>query len=115
MNNSIFIGVASLLIGGVGGYLAGNSGGGQLGGEENGARHASKGSRSVTGGGGGGGGGGAVHRTKGLSIEQIRSEPGQTARMQSLLDFYAALDPSQFSDEAEKLESLPFGERMVAG
>ena len=47
MNNSILVGVASLLIGGVGGYLAGQSGGGQVKEEESDNRHSSKGSRMI--------------------------------------------------------------------
>ena len=49
-----------------------------------------------------------------MSIAEIRNEPGQTARLQKLLDYYADLDPTKFSDEAGKLEDLPFGERMMA-
>lgn len=111
MNNSILVGVAALLIGGAGGFLAGSSGGGASVDPEPEARHSSKGDRSKS----RGGGLAVVRESRSTSLEQIRSQPGQTARTQNLLDFYSNLDPSRFSDEAEKLEDLPFGERMMAG
>ena len=49
------------------------------------------------------------------SMDEIYRQPGQSNRVQSLLDFYANLDPSQFTAEADKLESLPFNERILAG
>ena len=49
------------------------------------------------------------------SLDEIYRQPGQSNRVQSLLDFYSKLGPAQFSAEADKLESLPFNERILAG
>ena len=49
-----------------------------------------------------------------MTYEQIASLPGQTARVQKLIELYADLDPSQFQGEAEKLNELPFSERILA-
>ena len=40
---------------------------------------------------------------------------GQNTRLQALMDYYAGLDPSQFEEEAGKLESLPWSERIMVG
>ena len=111
MNTSILVGVASLVIGGVGGYLTGASGSGQPEEQKSEVRHSSKAARLMA----ASGGGETARRKSGMSLEEIRSEPGQSARMQKLLDFYANLDPTKFGEEAEKLGDLPFGERMMAG
>jgi hypothetical protein len=52
---------------------------------------------------------------KSRSLDEIYRQPGQSNRVQSLLDFYSKLGPTQFSAEADKLESLPFNERILAG
>jgi len=49
------------------------------------------------------------------SVQEALATPGQSARTQALLDFYASLDPSQFAEEAKKLEDLPWSERIMAG
>jgi hypothetical protein len=49
------------------------------------------------------------------SLDDIYRQPGQSNRIQSLLDFYTNLSPAQFSSEADKLEALPFNERILAG
>lgn len=113
MNNSILVGIGALLLGGVGGYVAGTSGAGTADEEkpEVASTVPSKGIRTGT------GGSSSLGRSssKAGSFEAIMDTPGQTARLQSLMDFYAGLDPAQFADEAAKLEDLPFGERMIAG
>jgi hypothetical protein len=48
------------------------------------------------------------------SVEDIYQRPGQSNRIQGLLDFYSNLSADQFSIEAEKLEALPFNERILA-
>ena len=48
------------------------------------------------------------------SLEEIYRQPGQSNRVQALLDLYSNLDPGEFQSEAEKLESLPFNERILA-
>lgn len=55
-------------------------------------------------------------RTKKVrSVDEIYSKPGQSNRVQALLDFYSNLSPGEFASEAEKLDNLPFNERILAG
>lgn len=48
------------------------------------------------------------------NVEEIYMKPGQSNRIQGLLDFYSNLTPDQFAAEAEKLDALPFNERLLA-
>lgn len=48
------------------------------------------------------------------NVEEIYLKPGQSNRIQGLLDFYSNLSADQFVSEAEKLEALPFNERILA-
>ncbi|MDP4625778.1 MAG: hypothetical protein NWT08_11640 [Akkermansiaceae bacterium] len=48
------------------------------------------------------------------SISEIYRQPGQIDRVQGLLDYYSNLSADQFAAEAEKLDSLPFNERILA-
>ncbi len=48
------------------------------------------------------------------STEAIARMPGNTNRIQALMDFYAGLTPSQMEVEARKLENLPMNERIMA-
>ncbi|MEP2774520.1 MAG: hypothetical protein ABJQ29_16275 [Luteolibacter sp.] len=48
------------------------------------------------------------------SISEIYRQPGQSDRVQALLDYYANLSADEFAAEAEKLENLPFNERILA-
>ena len=52
--------------------------------------------------------------TKARTIDEIYSKPGQSNRVQALLDLYASLGPDEFAAEAEKLDALPFNERILA-
>lgn len=61
-----------------------------------------------------GGDGVSTREKKSHSIEDIYQRPGQSNRIQGLLDFYSNLSVDQFSTEAEKLEALPFNERILA-
>lgn len=58
---------------------------------------------------------GSKNDKKVRSIDEIYRQPGQSNRIQSLLDFYSNLGPGQFTAEADKLEALPFNERILAG
>ncbi len=51
---------------------------------------------------------------KARDIADIYRQPGQTSRVQSLLDMYSNLSASEFSSEADKLDALPFNERILA-
>ena len=53
-------------------------------------------------------------RASGTSTDQIARMPGNSTRVQALLDFYAGLTPEQLAEEASKLDGLPMGERMMA-
>lgn len=48
------------------------------------------------------------------SMEQASHLPGNSNRLQALMDFYSGLTAEQLADEAGKLENLPMSERMVA-
>lgn len=48
------------------------------------------------------------------STAEVFHAPGQTDRIQSLLNFYAGLTPAQLEAEAAKLEDLPMSERIMA-
>lgn len=48
------------------------------------------------------------------SYEEIAALPGQTARIQKLIEFYADLASSEFQGEADKLGDLPISERILA-
>ncbi|MBT8038494.1 MAG: hypothetical protein KJO21_13235 [Verrucomicrobiae bacterium] len=49
------------------------------------------------------------------SAAEAMALPGQNNRLQSLMDYYARLDPTQFEEEAQKLEDLPWSERIMVG
>lgn len=46
--------------------------------------------------------------------EQIRKLPGNSTRIQALMDYYAGLTTDQLEDEARKLENMPMNERIMA-
>jgi hypothetical protein len=47
-------------------------------------------------------------------LAEISRMPGNSSRIQALMDFYSGLTPDQYEDEARKLESLPMNERVMA-
>lgn len=48
------------------------------------------------------------------SVEEALGTPGHSARIKSLIDYYAGLTPEQLAEEAKRLENLPMGERIMA-
>ena len=48
------------------------------------------------------------------SYEEVAAMSGQTNRLQGLIDLYANLSNEEFAAEADKLNSLPFNERILA-
>ncbi|MEJ6572411.1 MAG: hypothetical protein QNL01_02655 [Akkermansiaceae bacterium] len=60
-------------------------------------------------------GGSSSRSSRVKSTSEAMALPGQNARLQALMDYYAGLDPSQFEDEAKKLEDLPWSERIMVG
>ncbi|YCM45312.1 hypothetical protein V2O64_04665 [Verrucomicrobiaceae bacterium 227] len=113
MKNILPIAASCLLVGGGIGYLFGNQGvsepvapafpdssGGSLS-----SRTRSSGGGSVV----------SSSADKPSSYDEISALPGQTARLQALLEFYSGLSNEEFVAEAAKLDKLPFGERIVVG
>ena len=108
MNNTLVaVGVGGLLLGGVGGFVAGGKGD---------SAEATGGNSNAT----------KTNRAQVVAVEgsrrsevigdlsEVYREPGQTARVQKLLDYYSNLKPDMFEAEAAKLDELPFSERILA-
>ena len=116
MKTSILIGVGALLFGGVGGYLVGN-GSDEATPEQN-QRVDIRSKKSSTNRGSVAtvAAGNATPRATRSSggLREILSEPGQTSRIMSLLEYYSDLDPSEFEGEVQKLQGLPMSQRMLA-
>ena len=116
MKTSILIGVGALLFGGVGGYLVGN-GSDEATPEQN-ERVDIRSKKSSTNRGSVAtvATGNATPRATRSSggLREILSEPGQTSRIMSLLEYYSDLDPSEFEGEVQKLQGLPMSQRMLA-
>jgi hypothetical protein len=54
-------------------------------------------------------------RTKRISdASEIGRLPGNSSRIQALMEFYSGLTPEQLEEEARKLENLPMNERIMA-
>lgn len=111
MKTQSLIAVAALCVGAAGGYLVGNSSSG--GEDEAGSGVEVRDTKS--GRIGGSAGGSAAKPSRIRSADDVYRLPGQMNRMQSLMDYYSSLDPSQFEGEAGKLEMLPRQQRMMAG
>ena len=112
----MLIAVGALLFGGVGGYLIGNGGddSNPEGDSPIGVRtKKSVSSRVATVTAGSGSSAPRAARSSG-GLREILSEPGQTSRIMSLLEYYSDLDPSQFESEVQKLQGLPMSQRMLA-
>ncbi|MBK1854135.1 hypothetical protein JO972_04160 [Verrucomicrobiaceae bacterium 5K15] len=104
--------VAALVIGGAAGFLAGKNTAPGMDADKDipaDARSAARRAASAS------SGGAASRGDRVKSVKDALATRGQSARTQALLDFYASLDPSQFADEAKKLEDLPWSERIMAG
>jgi len=110
MKNTATIGIAALLAGAAGGYVIGNAGKVA---EKDTAKVESmaeaKSQRRAS-------SSGSAESGKGREkkVNDILREPGQMARMQSLLDLYAGMDAAQLEAEAAKLDSLPMAQRIMA-
>lgn len=103
--------VATLLVGAVGGYFSGKdstAGDGKSAQLESTTRTRSSG-RSE-----GPSAGEIAKKVRNTSTEKIARMPGNTNRIQSLIDFYSSLTPEQLAEEASKLEGLPLNERIMA-
>lgn len=112
MKNPWIFPVAALVVGAAGGYISGkntSSDGSAAGIEEPAQR-----TRSIT----RAGTSASTESTKksraNTSTDEISRMPGNSTRVQALLDFYAGLSPDQLAEEAGSLDKLPMGERMLA-
>ncbi len=110
MKNPWILRVAALVVGAAGGYLSGkgsNSGGQAQAMEDAGQRTRSSSRQETT----------SAEPTKEIragSADQIAKMPGNSTRIQALLDFYAGLSAEQLAEEATKLDNLPMNERIMA-
>lgn len=111
MKNPWIFPAATLLVGAVGGYISGKntSPADDQAKVENQAPKTRSSSRSESAADTAG-----KRATRASSVEQIVRQPGSNNRIQSLIDYYAGLTPSQLEDEARKLENLPMNERLMA-
>ena len=112
MNQSITIGVAALLAGGVGGFIAGKAGSSAP--EEQAAESTVLRDAKVRRSEDRSAGPARESRFRAGSIEDAMREPGQLSRLQALIDMYAGMSTAELEAEAEKLDSLPMGDRMMA-
>jgi hypothetical protein len=108
MKNTVIIAISCLLAGGSLGYFlgAGNEVEPIALAESSTTRLSDRDRRSA--------GGGSGEDTSAKSYEAIAAEPGQMNRIQGLVDLYSNLSPGEYADEADKLDTLPFSERILA-
>lgn len=110
MKNTWIIPVATLAVGAVGGYISGkgsDSGGSAQSAETSSARTRSS-SRPES------SGAETVKKSRNLNAEQISRMPGNSNRIQAMLEFYQGLSAEQLAEEATKLDALPMNERIMA-
>lgn len=110
MKNTATIGIAAMLVGAAGGFLAGKSGGS----DESAKAAADAALETKTRVRAGAAAGESSAKQRNRSMDEILREPGQLARMQSLMDLYSGMDASQLEAEAAKLDSLPMAQRIMA-
>jgi uncharacterized membrane protein YgcG len=112
MKNPWIIPAATLLVGAAGGYISGKgseSDAKPLASEEN-SRPSRSSNRSEL----ASSGETTKRNSRATSFEDISKIPGNSARIQALMEYYAGLSPEKLADEANKLENLPMNERMMA-
>jgi hypothetical protein len=111
MKNPWFIPVATLVVGAAGGYISGKN---TVVGSAPVAEESTQRSRSSTRTTGSASDETAKKSRAGTSTDEIARMPGNSTRVQALIDFYSGLTPEQLAEEAGKLDGLPMGERMLA-
>lgn len=111
MKNPWFIPVVTLAVGAASGYLVGS-------GSESTAAPAAESktptTRTERRSGKSGGANSTVTRGRARNMDEIYRAPSQVSRVQSLIDYYGKLNADQFAAEADKLESLPSTDRIIA-
>ena len=102
--------VATLVVGAAGGYISGkgNSASEDKSTTEEVALRTRSGTRTE------GPGAEVAKKPRSVNTEQIARMPGNTNRIQALMDLYGGLTPDQLAAEAAKLENLPINERIMA-
>ncbi|MEO5914254.1 MAG: hypothetical protein ABIS50_08480 [Luteolibacter sp.] len=110
MKNSWIIPVATLVVGAAGGYISGKGSG--SGDSHSAIEESAQRTRSTRP--EGSGASETTKKSRGANTEQIARMPGNSARIQALMDFYGGLTPDQLADEATKLDNLPMNERIMA-
>jgi hypothetical protein len=113
MKATVLGAIAALIIGGAAGFMAGKNAAPSPESDNSDATDTrsarrSSASSSLS-------GGSASRGTRVKSSAEAMALPGQNKRLQALMDYYAGLHPSQFEDEAKKLEDLPWSERIMVG
>ncbi|MES2661606.1 MAG: hypothetical protein V4689_23510 [Verrucomicrobiota bacterium] len=112
MKTPWIIPVATLVVGAAGGYISGkgsSSGDTKQALEESAQRTRSTGRED-----GSTAAETTTKKSRSANTEQIARMPGNSTRIQALLDFYGGLTPEQLAEEATKLEGLPMNERIMA-
>ena len=112
MKNSWIVPVAALVVGAAGGYISGKGSDGSASPSAEESAHKSR-SSTRTASAAPGETTGKKSRA-GTSTDEIARMPGNSTRIQALMDFYSTLTPEQLAEEATKLDSLPMGERMLS-
>lgn len=111
MKNSWILSIAALVVGAAGGYISGkntDSGGNGQAREESAQRTRSSTRPATT------SSSESTKKSRASSTGQIARMPGNSTRIQALMDFYAGLTPDKLAQEAGKLSSLPMQERIMA-
>jgi hypothetical protein len=118
MNSLLPIAASCLLAGGAIGYIVGNSGENIPANENLVKKEKSRstgGSRSVSRSGSGSASSNVSSPGKPTNYGEVSNVPGQTARVQALVDLYSNMSSEELAEEAERLKGLPMGERFLAG
>lgn len=115
MKSLLPIAASCLLAGGAIGYVFGNNGSEPAEDEVSTSRKDIKSSASTRSVSSSNSGGASAKADKPQTYADVAATPGQTARLQALVDLYSGLSSEEFAIEVEKLNGLPMGERMMTG
>jgi hypothetical protein len=113
MKNTWILPTAALAVGAVGGFISGKNTAGDGDGARNGDQQAEVRTRASA----RPSAGTAENTRRGsraASVEEIYRTPGNSSRVQALMAYYSGLSADQLQEEADKLDSLPMAERVMA-
>lgn len=114
MKAAIFGPIAALVIGGAAGFIAGKNTA-PVEEKKDGTSANARGGRRSSAGSSSNSGRRSTRATRVKSLADAMAIPGQNSRLEALMDYYAGLSPSQFEEEASKLDGLPWSERIMVG